>query len=193
MLDFGIGGSREGKTGTFLNQNKPSFSAYLHPPILKKCTLPVVIAVKDVTSCITMIGRRFYSFPYRWILPKAHHKIYQPDTVYALWSITKNGIYVKASFMKNFPLKFHQNRLRNKEVIACLRCKVRIFLKQFAPRTPKIGLCSTFYAESESSLTIKGIEWPLFNKNQPINFRDNKWASNRPLHQLTYSLEKAHQ
>ena len=44
----------------------------------------------------------------------------QPDTAYDFSNIQKTGIYVKALFIKKLHTKFHQNRTRNKEVIAIL-------------------------------------------------------------------------
>ena len=44
----------------------------------------------------------------------------QHDTAYDFSNIKKNGIYVKAPFIKNIQAKLHQNRTRNKKVIAIL-------------------------------------------------------------------------
>ena len=47
-------------------------------------------------------------------------QIQQPDTAYDFSNIQKTGIYVKSLFINKLQIKFHQNRTRNKEVIAIL-------------------------------------------------------------------------
>ena len=51
---------------------------------------------------------------------KMHPQNQQPDTAYDFSNIQKTGIYVKALFIKKLQTKFHQNRTRNKDVIAIL-------------------------------------------------------------------------
>ena len=55
--------------------------------------------------------------------------------------ILKNGIYVKALFIKKLQTKFHQNRTRNNRSYSNFMNGVKIakFSEFFASRTPEIG------------------------------------------------------
>ena len=93
--------------------------------------------MKDLKHYIIITGMRFYSCHYRWVLHKMHHLI-SNLTPPMIFRILKNGIYVKALFIKKHQTKFHQNRTRNKEVKASLVMgrKSRNFRKIFLPGTP---------------------------------------------------------
>ena len=114
----------------------------------------------------------------------------QPDTTYDFLKIKKkNGIYMKALFIKRLQTKCHQNRTRKKEVIAYLvmEWKSRTFRKCLLPGP----LIFDFYSDSESS------RWGESNGVCPIEigrlvFEIWRWGAGPPPPPVNV-LQKAHQ
>ena len=119
MLNVSIGGSREGKTGgALLEKDKPPFSAYLHPPMLSMHVPycyhrngPHTVYYNDRHAFL------FLSLSLNMIKIAPKFSSLTPPMIFG---ILKNGIYVKVLFIKKLQTNFHQNRTRNKDVIAIL-------------------------------------------------------------------------
>ena len=115
----------------------------------------------------------------------------QPDTAYDFSNFQKTGIYVKSLFIKKLHTKFHQNRTRNKEVMAILVMgwKSRNFRKFLLPGPPILDFFRFFIVNLK--VHDEKNRMALSHRNQPVSSRDLTGAESTP--PPVNVLQKAHQ